>query len=112
VLLNHQANLLPASQRHSVVPDPRACVQNLLSGNVTRVSTLRYGDAKTLPAIDVHLKPGFDAVPIKLLNGINVTYNTGEGAAVCWSLALWYKLVELSLSLFSRNRSDRACLLS
>lgn len=51
-------------------------LQNLLNGNVTRVSTLRYGDAKTLPAIDVHLKPGFDAVPISLLPGINITYNT------------------------------------
>lgn len=51
-------------------------LQNLLNGNVTRVSTLRYGDAKTLPAIDVHLKDGFDAVPIKLLPGLNVNYNT------------------------------------
>lgn len=55
----------------------RVCMQNLLNGNVTRVSTLRYGDAKTLPAVDVHLKPGFDAVPLRLLPGLNVTYNTG-----------------------------------
>ena len=55
-----------------------ACVlQNLLSGNVTRVSTLRYGDAKTLPEIDVHLRDGLDSVPKKLMQGLNITYNTG-----------------------------------
>jgi hypothetical protein len=52
-------------------------LQNLLSGNVTRVSTLRYGDAKTLPAIDVHLRDGLDSVPKKLMQGLNITYNTG-----------------------------------
>jgi hypothetical protein len=52
-------------------------LQNLLSGNVTRVSTLRYGDAKTLPAIDVHLWDGLDSVPKKLMQGLNITYNTG-----------------------------------
>lgn len=51
-------------------------VQNLLSGNVSRVSTLRYGDAKTLPAIDVHLKDGLDSVPKRLMQGLNITYNT------------------------------------
>lgn len=56
-------------------------LQNLLSGNVTRVSTLRYGDAKTLPAIDVHIKDGLDAVPKRLMQGLNVTYDTG---ALCW----------------------------
>jgi hypothetical protein len=41
------------------------------------VSALRYGDAKTLPAIDVHLKDGFDEVPRRMLPGLNVEYNTG-----------------------------------
>jgi len=62
----------------SLAPPPRLIVQTLLNGNVTKLSTLRYGDAKTLPAVDVHLKPGFDAVPIKLLSGINVTYNASK----------------------------------
>jgi hypothetical protein len=56
--------------------------QNLLNANITRASALRYGDAKTLPASDVHLKPGFDAVPLRLLPGIRVSYNTG--GQVCW----------------------------
>lgn len=51
-------------------------VQNLLSGDVTRVSTLRYGDAKTLPAIDVHIKEGFDEIARQLLPGLNVSYDT------------------------------------
>lgn len=51
--------------------------QNLLNGNITQLSSLRYGDAKTLPAIDVHFKPGFDAIPLRLLPGIRVSYNTG-----------------------------------
>lgn len=53
--------------------------QNLLNANITRASALRFGDAKTLPATDVHLKPGFDAVPLRLLPGIRVSYNTGGG---------------------------------
>lgn len=53
-------------------------LQNLLNGNVTKLSALRYGDAKTLPATDVHLKPGFDAIPKGLLPGLNVTYNASE----------------------------------
>lgn len=56
--------------------------QTLLNANVTRVSTLRYGDAKTLPAIDVHLTEGFDAVPMKLLPVLNVSYSTG-GLGFC-----------------------------
>lgn len=34
--------------------------QVLLNGNLTDLSTLRYGDAKTLPALDVFLFNGFD----------------------------------------------------
>jgi hypothetical protein len=56
--------------------------QSLLNGNVTRVSTLRYGDAKTLPAIDVHIKSGFDAVPKSLMPGLNITYNTGDPSSL------------------------------
>jgi hypothetical protein len=56
---------------------PTPAAQNLLSGNVTRVSTLRYGDAKTLPAIDVHIKEGFDEIARQLLPGLNISYNTG-----------------------------------
>jgi hypothetical protein len=60
-------------------------LQTLLSGNVTRVSALRYGDAKTLPAIDVHLKDGFDEVPRRMLTGLNVAYNTGMFGLLCSS---------------------------
>jgi hypothetical protein len=49
-----------------------------LNANITRASALRYGDAKTLPAVDVHLQPGFDSVPLRMLPGIQVSYNTGE----------------------------------
>lgn len=36
--------------------------QVLLNGNLTDLSTLRYGDAKTLPALDVFLFNGFDVL--------------------------------------------------
>lgn len=64
---------------HKAVPLPPALLspQNLLNANITRASALRYGDAKTLPAVDVHLQPGFDSVPLRLLPGIQVSYNTG-----------------------------------
>lgn len=40
----------------------RYTLQVLLNGNVTDLSVLRYGDAKTLPALDVFLFNGFDSL--------------------------------------------------
>jgi hypothetical protein len=53
-------------------------LQTLLNANVTQLSTLRYGDAKTLPAVDVLLQPGYDEVVKKLLPGLAVRYNSSE----------------------------------
>lgn len=70
--------------------------QVLLNGNLTELSTLRYGDAKTLPALDVFLFNGFDILvkiqtpgldirletPVKSIaqtdSGVTVTTASGE----------------------------------
>lgn len=48
--------------------------QALLNGNLTDLSTLRYGDAKTLPALDVFLYNGFDSLVKNMLPGLDVRY--------------------------------------
>jgi hypothetical protein len=55
--------------------------QVLLNDNVTRLSALRYGDAKTLPAIDVLLPQGFDSLVNALKQGLDIRYNTRERCA-------------------------------
>lgn len=55
--------------------------QVLLNDNITRLSALRYGDAKTLPAIDVLLPQGFDSLVNALKQGVDVRYNTRERRA-------------------------------
>lgn len=50
--------------------------QVLLNANISKLSTLRYGDAKTLPAIDVLLKNGFDSLTDILKQGLDIKYNT------------------------------------
>ena len=40
--------------------------QALLNGNITQLSTLRLGDAKSIPAIDVILADGFPAIVDRL----------------------------------------------
>jgi hypothetical protein len=52
--------------------------QTLLNANVTQLSMLRYGDAKTLPAVDVLLQPGYDSVVKRLMPGLPVRYNSSE----------------------------------
>jgi hypothetical protein len=46
----------------TLCPCCRATMQTLLNANITDLSTLRFGDAKTLPSPDVHLRDGFQAV--------------------------------------------------
>jgi hypothetical protein len=53
-------------------------LQTLLNANVSQLSTLRYGDAKTLPAVDVLLQPGYDSIVKALLPGLNIKYNSSE----------------------------------
>lgn len=60
----------------------------LLNANATKLSALRYGDAKTLPAVDVHIKPGFDAVPKALMPGLKIQYNTGEICHFCHNTSI------------------------
>lgn len=50
--------------------------QTLLNANITQLSTLRYGDAKVIPAIDVMLKDGFDATIEIMKKGTDIRYNT------------------------------------
>jgi Flavin containing amine oxidoreductase len=52
--------------------------QILLNANLTTLSTLRYGDAKTLPAIDVLLMDGFDTLTNKMKmepSPLDIRYN-------------------------------------
>ncbi|KAI8102694.1 hypothetical protein M9434_005492 [Picochlorum sp. BPE23] len=46
--------------------------QVLLNANLTDLSTLRYGDAKTLPALDVFLYNGFDILAKIQAQGLDV----------------------------------------
>ncbi|KAL4431128.1 hypothetical protein ABPG75_006384 [Micractinium tetrahymenae] len=50
--------------------------QALLNGNLTALSTLRLGDAKSIPAVDVMLRDGFPSVCRALLPGLDVRYST------------------------------------
>lgn len=50
--------------------------QVLLNGNLTDLSTLRYGDAKTLPALDVFLYNGFDSLVKNMAPGLDIRLNT------------------------------------
>ena len=64
--------------------------QVLLNGNLTNLSTLRYGDAKTLPAEDVFLFNGFDilvkiqtpGLDIRLENPVESVAQTDTGVTV------------------------------
>ena len=58
--------------------------QALLNGNITQLSTLRLGDAKSIPAIDVILADGFPAIVDRLKEGLDIQYSTGgqEGGRV------------------------------
>ena len=67
--------------------------QVLLNGNLTQLSTLRYGDAKTLPALDVFLYEGFDSLVYEQAPGLDIRLETpvtnvkqdGEGVTVTTS---------------------------
>lgn len=50
--------------------------QVLLNGNLTDLSTLRYGDAKTLPALDVFLYKGFDILVKIQAQGLDIRLET------------------------------------
>ncbi|WPT16956.1 Polyamine oxidase 4 [Picochlorum sp. SENEW3] len=50
--------------------------QVLLNANLTDLSTLRYGDAKTLPALDVFLYNGFDILAKIQAQGLDVRLRT------------------------------------
>lgn len=56
--------------------------QVLLNANLTELSTLRYGDAKTLPAVDVLLENGFDSLVEILKQGVDIRYNTPVASVV------------------------------
>lgn len=64
--------------------------QVLLNGNLTDLSTLRYGDAKTLPALDVFLFNGFDilvkiqtpGLDIRLEHPVKSVVQTDSGVTV------------------------------
>ena len=53
-----------------------ASYQVLLNGNVTDLSVLRYGDAKTLPAEDVFLYNGFDSLVEMQTPGLDIRLNS------------------------------------
>jgi hypothetical protein len=48
----------------------------LLNANASRLSSLRYGDAKVLPNTDVIVREGFDILPLRLLAGLDLHFNT------------------------------------
>jgi len=57
--------------------------QTLLNANITDLSALRYGDAKTLPAIDVLLMDGFDVLTNTMKmepTPLDIRYNTSVTA--------------------------------
>ncbi|KAL4419167.1 hypothetical protein ABPG77_004890 [Micractinium sp. CCAP 211/92] len=54
--------------------------QALLNGNLTALSTLRLGNAKSIPAVDVMLRDGFPALCHALLPGLDVRYSTAVAA--------------------------------
>lgn len=56
--------------------------QVLLNGNITQLSALRYGDAKTLPAVDVHLKNGFDVLVNSMLPGLDIRLSSPVASVV------------------------------
>ena len=45
---------------------------------MTRLSATRHGDAKVLPSIDVYIKDGYQSITNKLMQGVKISYNTGE----------------------------------
>jgi hypothetical protein len=55
--------------------------QALLNGNITQLSTLRLGDAKSIPAIDVILADGFPAIVDRLKEGLDIEYGSGGWVA-------------------------------
>lgn len=63
-------------------------MQVLLNANSIQLSALRYGDAKTLPSVDVMLRPGLGSVVSQLLPGIRVAYNSGTHGYICCLLNL------------------------
>ena len=62
--------------------------QALLNGNVTQLSAKRFGDAKTLPAIDVMVRSGYAAVLDGLKHGLDIRYDTvlADGLATLFLL--------------------------
>lgn len=67
---------LPEEQRPMANLQLNVYYQVLLNGNVTNLSTLRYGDAKTLPALDVFLFNGFDALVKMQTPGLEILLST------------------------------------
>lgn len=67
---------LPENELPTANLQLHANYQVLLNGNVTDLSVLRYGDAKTLPALDVFLYNGFDSLVKLQTPGLDIRLNT------------------------------------
>lgn len=67
---------LPATAVPTANLQLHASYQVLLNGNVTDLSVLRYGDAKTLPALDVFLYNGFDSLVELQTPGLDIRLNS------------------------------------
>ena len=67
---------LPETERPTANLQLHANYQVLLNGNVTDLSVLRYGDAKTLPAQDVFLYNGFDSLVGLQTPGLDIRLNS------------------------------------
>ncbi|KAI8110878.1 hypothetical protein M9434_004452 [Picochlorum sp. BPE23] len=69
-----------ADPPESIIPSlnlmTHANYQVLLNANLTDLSTLRYGDAKTLPALDVFLYNGFDVLAKIQAEDLDIRFNT------------------------------------
>ncbi len=79
---NHQQPPTTTNNHQQPQPNiPPPQTQILLNANQTALSTLRYGDAKTIPADDVLLWRGMDSFTDHLVanasGGVDVRLNTG-----------------------------------
>lgn len=102
----HGGSALLGRDARAAQPCPAACtpsgscsLQALLNGNATQLSTLRLGDAKSIPAVDVMISEGFNAVADVLKQGLDIQYGAGDyhlpdpaltlNSAHAWLSAVW-----------------------
>ncbi|EFN59192.1 hypothetical protein CHLNCDRAFT_50047 [Chlorella variabilis] len=103
-------------------PSGSCSLQALLNGNATQLSTLRLGDAKSIPAVDVMISEGFNAVADVLKQGLDIQYGavvtgiergaeavtvtTADGGAYGAEYAIGYGLLDKVMLVFNTTFWD------